>query len=82
MPATPRSAAGKAAEMKWYVVQAYSGYEQKVKLSLAERIKQPAMESDFGEILIPTETVRTRPGGKRVSSKTFYPGYIFVADGR
>lgn len=66
------------AEMKWYVVQVYSGYEQKVKLSLIERVKQAAVEADFGEVLIPTETVQDPTRGKRVSSKTFYPGYIFV----
>jgi hypothetical protein len=70
--------AGKKAAMKWYVVQVYSGYEQKVKLSLAERVKQASIESDFGEILIPTETVQDPNRAKRVSSKTFYPGYIFV----
>ena len=70
--------AGKNPGMKWYVVQVYSGYEQKVKLSLAERVKQADIESDFGEILIPTETVQDPQRAKRVSSKTFYPGYIFV----
>jgi transcriptional antiterminator NusG len=64
--------------MKWYVVQVYSGYEQKVKLSLAERVKQAGIDADFGEILIPTETVQDPQRAKRVSSKTFYPGYIFV----
>jgi transcription termination/antitermination protein NusG len=64
--------------MKWYVVQVYSGFEQKVKLSLAERVKQAGLESEFGEILIPTETVQDPTKVKRVSSKTFYPGYIFV----
>jgi transcription termination/antitermination protein NusG len=64
--------------MKWYVVQVYSGFEQKVKLSLAERIRQANMDSAFGEVLIPTETVQDNQGGRRVSSKTFYPGYIFV----
>lgn len=64
---------------RWFVVQVYSGYEQKVKLSLLERIKQGEMEAEFGEILIPTETVQDNAGGrKRTSSKTFYPGYIFV----
>jgi transcriptional antiterminator NusG len=72
------SAAEQKPPMKWYVVQVYSGYEQKVKLSLAERIKQAAIEADFGEILIPTETVQDPQRAKRVSSKTFYPGYIFV----
>ncbi len=68
----------KAPNLRWYVVQVYSGYEQKVKLSLAERIKQASMDAFFGEVLIPTETVQDASKGKRVSSKTFYPGYIFV----
>ncbi len=65
--------------MKWYVVQAYSGYENKVKLSLEERIKQAGMEASFGNILIPKENVQESRGGKpRLSTRTFYPGYIFV----
>lgn len=64
---------------RWYVVQVYSGYEEKVKLALFERMKQFDMEAHFGEVLIPTETVQdTSRGKKRVSTKTFYPGYIFV----
>jgi transcriptional antiterminator NusG len=70
--------AGQKLAMKWYVVQVYSGFEQKVKLSLSERIKQAGMDAAFGEVLIPTETVQDNQGAKRVSSKTFYPGYIFV----
>lgn len=72
------SAATAKPAMKWYVVQVYSGYEQKVKLSLGERVKQAGLDNDFGEILIPTETVQDTQKTKRVSSKTFYPGYIFV----
>ncbi|MGE0786208.1 MAG: transcription termination/antitermination protein NusG [Sandaracinaceae bacterium] len=64
---------------KWYVVQAYSGFEAKVKLSLEERIRQAGAEDQFGEILIPKENVtENRPSGRRVTSRTFYPGYIFV----
>jgi transcriptional antiterminator NusG len=65
---------------KWYVIQTYSGFENKVKGSIQERIKQFSMEDKFGEILIPTETVQeARPGGKtRVKQKTSFPGYIFV----
>jgi transcriptional antiterminator NusG len=69
---------GQKRPMKWFVVQVYSGFEQKVKLSLAERIRQASMDDSFGEVLIPTETVQDNQGGRRVSSKTFYPGYIFV----
>lgn len=65
---------------KWYVVQAYSGYEGKVKSALEERVRQHGMEELFGEILIPKENVQdtTKTGTKRVSSRTFYPGYVFV----
>ena len=63
---------GQKHPMKWYVVQVYSGFEQKVKLSLAERIKQAGMDPAFGEVLIPTETVQDNQGAKRVSSKTAF----------
>ena len=46
--------------MKWYVVTTYSGYEQKVKAALQERIRQHRMEEAFGEILIPAESVLRR----------------------
>jgi len=65
---------------KWYVIQTYSGYENKVKAALQERIKQYGMADKFGEVLIPTETVQeTRPGGKqRIRQKNSFPGYIFI----
>lgn len=65
--------------MKWYVLQAYSGYENKVRESLLERFKQAGKLPALGEILIPRETVQeNRNGKKRTSSRTFYPGYVFV----
>lgn len=74
-PPEPKS----ESSLKWYVVHVYSGFEQKAKVSLQERIKQAGMENDFGDVLIPMETVQeTRSGSTRVRSKTFYPGYIFV----
>ena len=67
------------APMNWYIIQAYSGYENRVKMTLEERIRQEGMESLFGEILIPKESVQeNRSGKKRVVTKNFYPGYIFV----
>ena len=65
---------------KWYVIQTYSGFENKVKTALQERIKQHSMDAVFGEILIPTETVQeARANGKTsVRQKTSLPGYIFV----
>jgi transcriptional antiterminator NusG len=65
--------------LRWYVVHAYSGFEQQVKRSLQERIKLRAMEDHFGEILVPTEeVVEMRDGQKRKSDRKFFPGYVLV----
>ena len=44
-------------EKKWYIVHTYSGYEQKVKLSLEENVRIAGKEDYFGEVLVPTEKV-------------------------
>jgi transcriptional antiterminator NusG len=65
--------------LKWYVVHTYSGHENKARLSLQERVKQMAMDSEFGQILIPTESVLEMvKGQKRTTTRKFYPGYMFV----
>lgn len=66
--------------MKWYVVTTYSGYENKVKQALKERIRQHKMEDRFGEVLIPSEsvTLHGKDGKSRVRAKTTFPGYVFV----
>ncbi|HHC74778.1 MAG TPA: transcription termination/antitermination protein NusG [Thiothrix sp.] len=64
---------------RWYVVQAYSGFESSVKRSLQERITRFGLESLFGEILVPTEeVVEVREGKKRKSERKFFPGYVLV----
>jgi len=63
----------------WYIVHVYSGFEQRVKSSLEERIRQAAQAEKFEEILIPAETVvEMKKGEKKARSKKFFPGYIFV----
>jgi len=65
--------------LKWYVVHAYSGYENSVKRSLEERIARFEMQNSFGDILIPTEeVVEIRDGSKRRSERKFFPGYVLV----
>jgi transcription termination/antitermination protein NusG len=65
--------------MKWYVVHTYSGHENKARLSLQERVKQMSMDSLFGQILIPTESVlEMKAGQRRTTTRKFYPGYMFV----
>jgi transcriptional antiterminator NusG len=64
---------------KWYGVHTYSGFENKVRLSLLERIKNLSLEEFFGEVLIPSETVvELKKGERRTSSRKFFPGYILV----
>ena len=65
--------------LKWYVVHAYSNFENKVKISLEERIKLHGLEDKFGDILVPTEeVVEMRDGQKRASQRKFFPGYVLV----
>ena len=65
--------------MRWYVVHAYSGFENKVKQAIEDRVKRAGMEDKFGEILVPTEeVVEIRGGQKRRSERKFFPGYVLV----
>jgi transcriptional antiterminator NusG len=65
--------------MRWYVVHAYSGFENRVKQSLIERVARSGLEDKFGEILVPTEeVVEMREGQKRRSERKFFPGYVLV----
>jgi len=65
--------------LRWYVVHAYSGFENQVKRSLEERVARSGMEDKFGEILVPTEeVVEMREGQKRSTSRKFFPGYVLV----
>ena len=64
---------------RWYVVHAYSGFENSVKKALIDRVKMHDMEEFFGEILVPTEeVVEMREGQKRKSDRKFFPGYVLV----
>jgi transcriptional antiterminator NusG len=66
-------------EKKWYVVHTYSGFEEKVRLSIEEKVEAQGLREKITKILIPTERiVELRAGKKRESDKKFYPGYILV----
>lgn len=65
--------------LRWYIVHTYSGFENKVKLNLEERVKTLKQDDYFGQILVPTEqVVELKKGQKKTSSRKFYPGYIMV----
>lgn len=64
---------------RWYVVQAFSGFETAVKRSLSEHIARHGLEDYFGEIMVPTEeVVEVRGGQRRKSERKFFPGYVLV----
>ena len=63
----------------WYVVQAYSNFEDKVIERLTERIERSGLVDQFGEIIVPREEVVELKNGQKVSSqRKFFPGYILV----
>ena len=63
----------------WYIVHAYSGFEQKVAESLRTRAQAFGFADRLGQILIPTEEVVELKNGKKVTSKRLlYPGYVLV----
>jgi transcription termination/antitermination protein NusG len=65
--------------LRWYVVHAYSGFENQVKRSLEERVRRFDMQEKFGQILVPVEEiVEMREGQKRKSERKFFPGYVLV----
>jgi len=79
----PNTSAGK----KWYVVHTYSGFEQKAKAALEERVRSlkqhdgtRAVGDKFGDVVVPLERVQElgKGGQRKVSNRKFFPGYIFV----
>lgn len=66
-------------EKQWFVVHAYSGFENYVVKALQERIKLAALDESFGEIMVPTEEVVEMRSGKKMKGKRkFFPGYVLV----
>ena len=63
----------------WYVVHSYSGYENKVKRNLDQRIETMGMQDRIFRVVVPTEEeVEIRDGQRKTSRKRVFPGYILV----
>ena len=64
---------------KWYVVQAMSGHEKKVKKAIEENRESQGMINFIDEVIVPTENVaEVKKGQQKVSEKRLWPGYILV----
>ncbi len=69
----------KTSQMKWYVIHAHSGHENKVKQSLENRVRQQSLEESIAQVLVPSEEVAEVKGGKkRITSRKIFPGYVLV----
>lgn len=64
---------------KWYVIHTYSGYEDRVRKNLEQRIKSMDAAEKIFQVIIPTEKeIEVREGQKRKVDRKVFPGYILV----
>ncbi len=63
----------------WFVVHTYSGYEERVKKNLEQRIRFMDSEGEVSQVVIPTEDeIEVRSGQKRTVTKKILPGYVLI----
>ncbi len=66
-------------ERAWYVVHCYSGYENKVRHNLEQRIESMGMKEKIFDVVVPTEEeIEVREGKRRTVERRVFPGYILV----
>lgn len=64
---------------RWYVVHCYSGYENKVRHAILQRIETMGMEDRIYDVIVPTEEeIEIKDGKRRVVERRVFPGYILV----
>lgn len=69
----------KTTDTRWYVIHTYSGYEDRVKKNLEQRIQTMDVQDKIFEVIVPTEDeVEIRDGQRRTVAKKVFPGYILV----
>jgi transcriptional antiterminator NusG len=66
-------------EPAWYVIHCYSGYENKVRHNLEQRIETMGMKDRIFDVVIPTqEEIEVRDGKRRTVERHIFPGYVLV----
>lgn len=79
LSADDRAAIERKGQMRWYVIHANTGHENKVKRNIEMAVKSNHMEDFFGEVLVATQDVTEMKNGKRSTVKRkFFPSYILV----
>ena len=67
------------AETRWYVIHTYSGYEDRVKKNLEQRIQSMDVQDRVFDVVVPTEDeIEIRDGQRRTVARKVFPGYILV----
>jgi len=63
----------------WYVIHCYSGYENKVRYNLEQRIESMGVKDQIFDVVIPTqEEIEVKEGKRRVVERHVFPGYVLV----
>ena len=66
-------------ELLWYVIHCYSGYENKVRHNLEQRIETMGMKDQVFDVVVPIEEeVEVRDGKRRTVERHIFPGYVLV----
>jgi transcriptional antiterminator NusG len=76
---TPEGTEDELDDRQWYVIHCYSGYENKVKYNLEQRIESMNMQDRIFQVVVPTEEeIEVRDGKRRTVERRVFPGYVLV----
>jgi len=63
---------------RWYVVQAYAGYEEAARQDMIKRVAEAGLQDALGEVLVPVAKVKPMPGATEEEAQQLFPGYVLV----